>query len=444
MHTRSKSYPNNSNATIPRRSNRRRVPNIVEPEIRTIEEVVPMVDRTMEGLLQAPTKGTIMSLTYAPEKEGITAFRFDLAWKRGKWKYLSVSQDLCDYCDFNFTEDNMNSLENASSSPGNELMFCCQRMCRRKLLFQPECIAYLFNINCLEVLVSNQQSGNPTFSLHQKITSSKVTHEIHDSEGCNFLSEELPDIDSFNNIHPHFDDNPLSGSTTYSSNSLLEEFTFNNLDDNDVVRVCLLLALYYVFMGQEIKHVLLKAIVNLVDNLSKWDKFPWGEYMWREFHKRVYNVVTKHREYHLKMLGNNPRYVANYAFLEFFTMVTTPSPATRGGSSSRNVHTCVLKEIRREVHVRTEVHSFFEEEVCTQSVDKDDVDKDDVPEIVVLEKNVKEQQMQIADMQRRLLSLEDIIKRLNNEPYKVDHNVDNNVDHIVGDRVVLDRIFKEQ
>nr|GFA16987.1 hypothetical protein [Tanacetum cinerariifolium] len=100
--------------------------------------------------------------------------------------------------------------------------------------------------------------------------------------------------------------------------------------------------------------------------------------------------------------------------------------------------------IRREVHVRTEVHSFFEEEVCTQSVDKDDVDKDDVPEIVVLEKNVKEQQMQIADMQRRLLSLEDIIKRLNNKPYKVDHNVDNNVDHIVGDRVVLDRIFKEQ
>nr|GEV05038.1 reverse transcriptase domain-containing protein [Tanacetum cinerariifolium] len=57
MHTRSKSYPNNSNATIPRRSNRRRVPNIVEPEIRTIEEVVPMADRTMEELLQAPTEG---------------------------------------------------------------------------------------------------------------------------------------------------------------------------------------------------------------------------------------------------------------------------------------------------------------------------------------------------------------------------------------------------
>nr|GEW52564.1 reverse transcriptase domain-containing protein [Tanacetum cinerariifolium] len=59
MRTRSKSYLNNSNATIPRRSNRRCVPNIVEPEIRTIEEVVPMADRTMEELLQAPTEGDV-------------------------------------------------------------------------------------------------------------------------------------------------------------------------------------------------------------------------------------------------------------------------------------------------------------------------------------------------------------------------------------------------
>nr|GEV93637.1 hypothetical protein [Tanacetum cinerariifolium] len=82
----------------------------------------------------------------------------------------------------------------------------------------------LLSEDCLEVLVSNKQSGNLTFSLHKEITSLEVTHEIHDSEGCNFLSEELLDIDSFNDIHPYFDDNPLSGSTTYSSNSLLEEF----------------------------------------------------------------------------------------------------------------------------------------------------------------------------------------------------------------------------
>nr|GEZ26786.1 reverse transcriptase domain-containing protein [Tanacetum cinerariifolium] len=86
----------------------------------------------------------------------------------------------------------------------------------------------IFNVsseNFLEVSVLNKPSGNPTFSLHQELTSLKVTHEIHDSEGCNVLFEKLPDIDSINDIQPHFDDNPLSGSTTYSSNSLLEELT---------------------------------------------------------------------------------------------------------------------------------------------------------------------------------------------------------------------------
>nr|GEW47240.1 reverse transcriptase domain-containing protein [Tanacetum cinerariifolium] len=85
----------------------------------------------------------------------------------------------------------------------------------------------IFNLSsedCLEDLVSHKQSGNPTFSLHKEIASPEVILEIHDLKGCTFLSEELPDTDSFNDIHPYFDDDPLSGSTTYSANSLLEEF----------------------------------------------------------------------------------------------------------------------------------------------------------------------------------------------------------------------------
>nr|GFB42722.1 hypothetical protein [Tanacetum cinerariifolium] len=82
----------------------------------------------------------------------------------------------------------------------------------------------LSSVDCLQDLVSHKQSGNPTFSLHKEIASPEVIHEFHDSKGCIFLSEELPDIDSFNDIHPHFADDPLSGSVTYSANSLLEEF----------------------------------------------------------------------------------------------------------------------------------------------------------------------------------------------------------------------------
>nr|GEZ34507.1 reverse transcriptase domain-containing protein [Tanacetum cinerariifolium] len=59
MRTHSNFYPFNSTASIPKRSNRRRIPNIVEPEIRTIEKIVPMADRTMEELLQALTEGDV-------------------------------------------------------------------------------------------------------------------------------------------------------------------------------------------------------------------------------------------------------------------------------------------------------------------------------------------------------------------------------------------------
>nr|GEU68981.1 reverse transcriptase domain-containing protein [Tanacetum cinerariifolium] len=89
MRTRSKSYPNNSNVTIPRRQNRKRVPNIVEPEIRTIEEVVPMANRTMKELLQAPMEGYGEAITTDLKNE-ISRFTqrfektFGEAWERFK------------------------------------------------------------------------------------------------------------------------------------------------------------------------------------------------------------------------------------------------------------------------------------------------------------------------------------------------------------------------
>nr|GEV31286.1 reverse transcriptase domain-containing protein [Tanacetum cinerariifolium] len=57
MRTRSNFYLFNSSTTIPRRSNRRHIQHIVELEFRAIENIVPMVDKTMEELLQAPTEG---------------------------------------------------------------------------------------------------------------------------------------------------------------------------------------------------------------------------------------------------------------------------------------------------------------------------------------------------------------------------------------------------
>nr|GEV19262.1 hypothetical protein [Tanacetum cinerariifolium] len=54
MRTRNSYFPDNSSATIPGRRNKRRTPNVVEPELRTIVEMGD--NRTMEELLQAPTE----------------------------------------------------------------------------------------------------------------------------------------------------------------------------------------------------------------------------------------------------------------------------------------------------------------------------------------------------------------------------------------------------
>nr|GEU50655.1 reverse transcriptase domain-containing protein [Tanacetum cinerariifolium] len=55
MRTRNSYFSNNSSITILRRRNKRRTPNVVEPELRTIVEMAD--NHTMEVLLQAPTKG---------------------------------------------------------------------------------------------------------------------------------------------------------------------------------------------------------------------------------------------------------------------------------------------------------------------------------------------------------------------------------------------------
>nr|GFC10054.1 reverse transcriptase domain-containing protein [Tanacetum cinerariifolium] len=79
----------------------------------------------------------------------------------------------------------------------------------------------------LENLFStNQQSGNPIFSSHLKLTLPKVKDDIFDLEGVNVLPEKLLDLDSTKDLHPPHHINPLSGSTTSFSfsNHLFEEF----------------------------------------------------------------------------------------------------------------------------------------------------------------------------------------------------------------------------
>nr|GEX95348.1 reverse transcriptase domain-containing protein [Tanacetum cinerariifolium] len=85
----------------------------------------------------------------------------------------------------------------------------------------------------LEDLFPKQPSGNPIFLPHPELTSPEVNNDIFDSEGCNVLSKKLPDLDSTKYHNSHIHNNPLSGSTTYFSNSFLEEFADELLSEYD-------------------------------------------------------------------------------------------------------------------------------------------------------------------------------------------------------------------
>nr|GFB69436.1 reverse transcriptase domain-containing protein [Tanacetum cinerariifolium] len=68
----------------------------------------------------------------------------------------------------------------------------------------------IFNLSsedCLEDLVSNKQSGNPTFSLHKETASPKVIPKIHDSKGSNSLLEEFADELALISYPTDYDDN---------------------------------------------------------------------------------------------------------------------------------------------------------------------------------------------------------------------------------------------
>nr|GFA96375.1 hypothetical protein [Tanacetum cinerariifolium] len=78
-----------------------------------------------------------------------------------------------------------------------------------------------------ERLTLNMKHDTASYSNHPCRESVNLINIFNlSSEDCleDLVSNKQSDIDSFNDIHPHFDDDPLSGSATYSANSLLEEF----------------------------------------------------------------------------------------------------------------------------------------------------------------------------------------------------------------------------
>nr|GEX17410.1 hypothetical protein [Tanacetum cinerariifolium] len=94
---------------------------------------------------------------------------------------------------------------------------------------QPQKESINMNDSCEDYLkylfATNHLSGNPTFSSHTDLTSPEVKDDIFDLERDIDLIEKLLNLDSTKDLPPPYNINPLNGSTTFSSDHLLEEFT---------------------------------------------------------------------------------------------------------------------------------------------------------------------------------------------------------------------------
>nr|GEY31904.1 phospholipase-like protein [Tanacetum cinerariifolium] len=47
-------------------------------------------------------------------------------------------------------------------------------------------------------------------------------------------------------------------------------------------------------MGRESKNYIVDNLIELVDDLTAWDAYPWGEYFWRALYRRLVNVISRY------------------------------------------------------------------------------------------------------------------------------------------------------
>ncbi|PWA76715.1 phospholipase-like, Aminotransferase-like mobile domain protein [Artemisia annua] len=99
---------------------------------------------------------------------------------------------------------------------------------------------------------------------------------------------------------------------------LTDTVEFDELSNDDVVRLCILLFLENIFMGKQERKLISNEILVLVDDFYAWNTFPWGEYIWIEFHKKIYNAISKVRDRHLlEIATKGHRYIATYTLCGF-------------------------------------------------------------------------------------------------------------------------------
>ncbi|GJX55979.1 hypothetical protein Tco_0285876 [Tanacetum coccineum] len=71
------------------------------------------------------------------------------------------------------------------------------------------------------------------------------------------------------------------------------------LEDNDAVKICLLVLLQHGFLGHQMSHNISNEMLTLVEDLSKcWNIFPWGSYILDHTYPQLRDALNKRQVSH--------------------------------------------------------------------------------------------------------------------------------------------------
>ncbi|GKA47920.1 hypothetical protein Tco_0740878 [Tanacetum coccineum] len=103
------------------------------------------------------------------------------------------------------------------------------------------------------------------------------------------------------------------------------------LEDNDAVKICLLVLLQHEFLGHQMSHNISNEMLMLVDDLSNcWNIFLWGSYIWDHTYPQLRDALNKRQVSHddKREKGAEIRYTLTGFVYAFMIWILEAIPAT--------------------------------------------------------------------------------------------------------------------
>nr|GEY55989.1 phospholipase-like protein [Tanacetum cinerariifolium] len=197
----------------------------------------------------------------------------------------------------------------------------------------------------------------------------------------------------------------------------------------DSFKVCLLLVSNKVFMGRESKNYIAGNLIELVDDLTAWDAYPWGEYFWRASYRRkktkkfdsskkieTYNVYgfvwsLKFEKQSKQVVESILVFISKELVVEYHSITTSVQLIENVGDGDPSN---VLKELAAvkqmmnaiERFIKSRNDNFLEDSVAKQSVEKEIKSSNGKPDSAISNvfigeiscENLVQEQLQSRDM----------------------------------------------